>query len=62
MAQHYSFLTIQEGVKDLLDNTVKEIYYIIISMEIEEEYNIYFIEFKEVNNTQTVAILNNQFI
>jgi hypothetical protein len=31
-------------------------------MEIEEEYNIYFTEFREVNGTQTIAILNNQFI
>jgi hypothetical protein len=31
----------------------------IISMEIEEEYNMYFTEFREVNGTQTVAILNN---
>ena len=30
-------------------------------MEIKKEYNIYFTEFKEVNNTQTAAILNNQF-
>ena len=30
------------------------------SMEIKEEYNIYFIEFREVNSTQTVTILNNQ--
>ena len=31
-------------------------------MEIKEEYKIYFTEFKEVNGTQTVAILNNQSI
>jgi hypothetical protein len=29
-------------------------------MEIKEEYNMYFIEFREVNGTQTIAILNNQ--
>ena len=29
-------------------------------MEIKEEYNTYFIKFKEVNSTQTVAILNDQ--
>ena len=32
----------------------------IISIEIEEEYNTYFMEFGEVNGTQTVAILNDQ--
>ena len=31
-------------------------------MEIKEEYKIYFTEFREVNSTQTVAILNNQSI
>jgi hypothetical protein len=31
-------------------------------MEIEEEYNTYFTEFREVNGTQTIAILNDQFI
>ena len=31
-------------------------------MEIEEEYKIYFIKFREVNNTQTIAILNDQSI
>jgi hypothetical protein len=30
-------------------------------MEIKEKYNTYFTEFKEVNSTQTIAILNNQF-
>ena len=29
-------------------------------MEIKEEYKIYFMEFREVNGTQTIAILNNQ--
>jgi hypothetical protein len=29
-------------------------------MEIKEEYNTYFTKFKEVNGTQTVAILNDQ--
>ena len=32
------------------------------SMEIKEEYKTYFMEFKEVNSTQTVAILNDQSI
>ena len=31
-----------------------------MSIEIEEEYNTYFTEFREVNGTQTVAILNDQ--
>ena len=31
-----------------------------MSMEIKEEYGMYFTEFREVNGTQTVAILNNQ--
>ena len=31
-------------------------------MEIKEEYKIYFIEFREVNNTQTVTILNDQSV
>ena len=31
-------------------------------MEIKEEYKIYFIEFREVNSTQTIAILNDQSI
>ena len=30
-----------------------------MSMEIEEEYKTYFTEFREINNTQTVTILNN---
>jgi hypothetical protein len=30
-----------------------------MSIEIKEEYNTYFIEFGEVNGTQTVAILND---
>ena len=29
-------------------------------MEIKKEYSMYFIEFREVNGTQTVAILNDQ--
>ena len=29
-------------------------------MEIKEEYKIYFMEFREVNSTQTIAILNDQ--
>ena len=32
------------------------------SMEIKEEYKTYFTEFREVNGTQTVAILNNQSV
>ena len=31
-------------------------------MEIEEEYKTYFTKFGEVNNTQTIAILNNQSV
>jgi hypothetical protein len=31
-----------------------------MNIEIEEEYNIYFTEFGQVNNTQTIAILNDQ--
>ena len=31
-------------------------------MEIKEEYKTYFIEFGEVNSTQTVAILNDQSV
>ena len=31
-------------------------------MEIEEEYKTYFTEFREVNSTQTVAILNDQSV
>ena len=31
-----------------------------MGMEIKEEYNTYFMEFGEVNGTQTVAILNDQ--
>ena len=31
-----------------------------MNMEIKKEYNTYFIEFREVNSTQTIAILNNQ--
>ena len=34
----------------------------IISMEIKEEYKTYFTEFGEVNNTQTIAILNDQSV
>ena len=29
-------------------------------MEIKKEYKTYFIKFREVNSTQTVAILNDQ--
>ena len=32
----------------------------MISIEIEEEYKIYFTEFGEVNGTQTITILNDQ--
>jgi len=32
----------------------------IMSIEIKEEYGTYFTEFKEVNSTQTIAILNDQ--
>ena len=31
-----------------------------MGMEIKEEYNTYFTEFREVNGTQTIAILNDQ--
>ena len=31
-------------------------------MEIKEEYKTYFMEFREVNSTQTVAILNDQSV
>ena len=55
-----AFFTIWEGVEDLHNNNIEEIDYIIISMEIKEEYKIYFTEFREVNSTQTIAILNNQ--
>ena len=61
LAQYYSFLAIQEEVKDLPNNNKGEIDHIITSMEIKEEYKIYFTEFRKVNGTQTVAILNNQF-
>ena len=50
MAQYYSFLTIQEGVKDLPDNDKGEINHIITSIEIKKKYKIYFIEFREVNS------------
>ena len=60
LAQYYCFLTIQEGVEDLLDNNIGEIDHIITSMEIKKEYILYFIKFKEINGTQTIAILNNQ--
>ena len=33
-----------------------------MSIEIEEEYKIYFTEFKKVNGTQTIAILNDQSV
>ena len=56
------FFTIWEGVEDLLNNNKREIDYIIISMEIKEEYKTYFIEFREVNNTQTIIILNDQSV
>ena len=50
LAQYYSFLIIWEGVEDLPDNNKGEIDYMIISMEIKEEYKIYFTEFGEVNS------------
>ena len=31
-----------------------------MGMEIKEEYNIYFMEFREVNSTQIIVILNDQ--
>ena len=31
-------------------------------MEIKEEYKTYFIKFREVNSTQTIAILNDQSV
>jgi hypothetical protein len=51
LAQYHSFLTIWEGVEDLPNNNKGEIDHIITSMEIKEEYKIYFIEFREVNST-----------
>ena len=51
MAQYHSFLTIWEGVKDLLNNNKGEIDHIITSIEIKEKYKIYFTEFGEVNGT-----------
>ena len=51
MAQYYGFLTIWEGVEDLLEDNIGEVDYIIMGMEIEEEYNTYFTEFGEVNGT-----------
>ena len=44
-------LLYRKKVEDLLNNNKGEIDHIIISIEIKKEYNIYFIEFKEVNNT-----------
>ena len=37
--------------RNLFNNNIGEIDHIIISIEIEEKYNIYFIEFKKVNGT-----------
>ena len=34
-----------------LNNNIKKVDHIIITIEIKEEYNIYFIKFKEVNGT-----------
>ena len=62
MAQYHSFLAIWEGVEDLLDNNKGEIDYIITSMEIKKEYKIYFIKFRKINSTQTIAILNDQSV
>ena len=50
LVQYYSFLTIQKGVEDLLDNNIEEIDYIITSMEIKKEYNIYNTKFKKINS------------
>ena len=61
IAQYYSFLAIWEGVKDFPNNNIGEVDYMIISIDIKEEYNMYFTEFKKVNSAQTVTILNNQF-
>ena len=33
------------------DNNIGEADHMIINMEIKEEYNIYFIEFREINST-----------
>ena len=38
-------------MEDLLKDNIGEADHIIISMEIKEEYNIYFTEFREVNST-----------
>ena len=51
MAQYYSFLAIWERVEDLLNNNKGEIDHIITSIEIEEEYKIYFTKFREINST-----------
>jgi len=51
LARYYSFLAIWEGVEDLPDDDVGEADYIMMSMEIEEEYDTYFTEFGEVNGT-----------
>jgi len=60
LAQYYGFLATWEGVEDLPDDDVGEVDHMMMSMEIEEEYDTYFTEFGEVNGTQTVAILNDQ--
>ena len=39
------------GVEDLLKDNIGEVDYIIMGIEIKEEYNTYFTEFGEVNGT-----------
>ena len=51
LVQYYSFLAIQKGVENLLNNNKGKIDHIITSIEIKEEYNIYFIKLREVNST-----------
>jgi hypothetical protein len=51
LAQYYSFLATWEGVEDLPDDNEGEIDHMMMSMEIEEEYETYFTEFGEVNGT-----------
>ena len=38
-------------MRDFLNGNIKGVDYIIINIEIKKEYNIYFIKFREVNNT-----------
>jgi hypothetical protein len=63
---YQSFLSQFKGIKGLTDNRLSKTKQLFIEIELnkeeEENYKNYITEFREVNGSNIIAILNNYFI